>query len=314
MVVDGNKKNMLSTEIFLWYLCNYKCNFCFEFNNRLQKWYWKEKILELIKKSYKNWAKKVIFSWWEPTLDINLLFYISYSKKLWFREIWIHTNWTKLDNNDFLLNLYKNWLTGVIISIHWLYWICDLITWKKWSFEVINRALINLWKIKNIDNNFKIDTNTVICKQNKKILYKLFLYLLKFPITKRLFSFPNSTEFIKWWENIKERMNQFMIKYDEVKQELKLINLYKNKFKINDLMLEGIPFCMVEKELYWFLLWWKKQWEKMLFSSNLYDWVNDKDFSYLKYEKCKKCNYNYICYWFSKDYIAFYWKPKNLLI
>lgn len=305
MVVDGSMK---SIEIFFNYNCNYNCNFCFEFDSEKSLWYSKEEIISHIEKWFKSWARHIIFSWWEPTLEKNLFFYIKYSKNLWYKRIWIHTNWFKLSDNKYLNQLYDNGLTWVVLSIHWLYKINDLITWIPWSFEKMNKALINLSKLKKKINDFNIDTNTVICRQNRYILDKIFLYLLKFPITKRLFSFPNSSEFLKASDYQKRIMKDFMVRYSEVKDKLFFINKIREKRNLNDVMLEWIPFCMVDDKLYWFLLWWKKQWDKMLFTKDLYFWENDKDYSYIKYDECNNCKLYSNCYGFSKDYIAYYWK------
>lgn len=299
---------MKSIEIFLNYTCNYKCNFCFEFNEKKSVWFSFEEIKEMITNWFNDWSRHIIFSWWEPSLDKNIFDYIKLSKNIGYKKIWIHTNWFKFKDKWYLDKLYSNWLTGVVLSIHWLYKINDLITGIKWSFDDFNKWLINLSKIKFKDNNFIIDTNTVICKQNKDILDKLFLYLLKFPISKRLFSFPNSTQFINKWIGIIKNMKHFMIKYEDVKEKLFFINNIKKKYFIKSVMLEWIPYCMVDKELYWFLEWWEKQWKKELYSKNIYNWENDKDHSYIKNSECEKCEYNYKCYWYSKDYVAYYWE------
>ena len=109
-------------EIFLGYKCNYKCLFCFENKLRFhEKTNIVEDTMKLITDWYNLWKKFIIFSWGEPTLYKDLYLYVTFSKKIWYEKILIHTNWTQTCNFDYLLKLHKSRLTGIIFSYHW-YW------------------------------------------------------------------------------------------------------------------------------------------------------------------------------------------------
>lgn len=292
-------------EIFLWYKCNIKCNFCyqkdlrFKFKENIKK----EEILKLLNIWFSNWKRFVIFSWWEPTLDNNLWFYINYSKKLWYRHIRVHTNWFRFKEYNYLENLYNKWLTWVTISVHWYKWVHDSITTVKWSFKTIFKALINFQKLKNIDNNFVFDTNTVICKQNYNNLLILFKFLIKFSISRRMIVYPYNIEL----SNIKLKL--ILPIGNEYLNEINKISEYIFQNNITDFVLETIPYCLIKKK-YWNYIEKNYKTDKKTY---YIDWEKEKNLQYfiwkIKYKECQKCIKNNKCYWFSNDYHNLYWKP-----
>ena len=295
-------------EIFLWYKCNYKCNFCFENKFRgLEKWYSDKDIYFLIHEWYKNWKKFILFSWWEPTLDINLVKYIRFSREIGYMKILIHTNWTKTSNFYYLKELFDNGLTWIILSFHWFWEISNLITKNKRSFFYLNKSLINASKIKTIDNSFTIDTNTVINKYNYKNLLILFKYFSKFPIIRRMITFPysmfnfDSLELKKIFPNIKE----------SVKEINKVLD-YCLKYEINDTVVEALPYCLFEKRYWKFIEKNFRSSKKVCIpeDNNLEVLKNYHDIDLqhytwwkIKFKSCRKCVKYNICLWISEDYL-----------
>lgn len=294
-------------EISLLYKCNVKCEFCFEWDLRYK---YKDKILpekvyDLLKEWYLNDKRFVIFTWGEPTLDNNLLKYIEYAKMIWFTLIRVHTNWFKFKDYNYLLSLYKAWLWGITISIHWYDRVHDLISGVSWSFQIILIALINFEKIKKLDSTFIIDTNTVICKKNYKFLIQLFLFLKKFSIKRIMFTYPYDSNL-----NV-NKLSNIIVSYDELKKYLNLFLVEVKKSKINDFVLESIPFCMIDKKYYSYIeknfktskdqyfLWYFTNYEDKKSS----DWRE-------KHSECSKCIKNSECKWFSIDNNKVYWIPK----
>jgi len=184
--IKNDIKNLEWLEIFLWYKCSIKCNFCYQkdlrtiYKDNLEK----EEVLKLLDNWYKEWKRFIIFSWWEPTIDNNLPLYIDYSKKLWFEHIRVHTNWYWFKDFKYLLDLYNKWLTGVTISVHWYGDTYDKITWVKGSFETIKKAIKNFELLKRKDINFIFDTNTVVSRDNYKNIAKLIIFLCNFSLTR----------------------------------------------------------------------------------------------------------------------------------
>lgn len=292
-------------EIFLWYKCNIKCKFCYQKDLRLEYKdnIEKSKVLNLLLKWYKEWKRFVIFSWGEPTLDTNLWYYIEYSRELWFEHIRVHTNGFMFKEYNYLEKLYKKWLTGVTISIHWYRLIHDKITRVKGSFDIILKALINFEKLKKIDNHFTFDTNTVISKENSVNLLILFKLLLKFNVTRRMLVYPYNINLEK-----DKLLNILPVKNNYIVEVEKILEFIYSKNTI-DFVLETIPYCLINKK-YWRYI--KKNY-KTDKETYFIEWKQEKNIQYLmwkiKYKECNNCLKNKICYWFSNDYNTLYWKP-----
>lgn len=299
-------KNLEWVEIVLWYNCNYNCYFCFEWKIK-NKWdeIKKTKIINTIKQWFLNGKKFIIFSWWEPTIYKDLLYYISFSKKIWYKKIILHTNWTWISDMNYLINLYNNWLTWVIISIHWYWKISNLITWNANSFDFLNKSLINSSIIKNKDFNFSIDTNTVINKLNIKNLLILMKYLVKFPITRRmitlpysLFSFDNSIKL-----KIFPKMNVIINELNEVLDFVFLNN-------IKDVVVEAIPFCFFDSK-YWQFIEKNYRTKKNVYLPDSFFIKNMSSNDHyslwkIKLKTCFNCSKNSNCIGLSEDYFNLY--------
>ncbi len=180
------KNNINYQKIQITHYCNNKCLFCFD------KWeylFWKSSELDFSKKnvnkkiinSYKiGYQNFIIFTWWEPTVDHNIIEYIKLAKNVGYQNIEIITNWVKLSDNIFCLKLKDAWLTWINISIHWHKpLIHDYLTQNKWSFLKIIRWIINF---KKIDINFNINVHIIINKLNYKYINDIISYLNKFNI------------------------------------------------------------------------------------------------------------------------------------
>lgn len=300
-------KNQEWLEIFLWYKCNIKCNFCYQKDLRKKniKNIEKEEVLGLLQNWVKNWKKFIIFSWWEPTLDINLLYYISFARELWYEHIRIHTNWWWFRNYDYLEKLYENWLTWVTLSIHWYWKIQDLISWFQWNFDFLLKALINFEKLKRKDKKFIFDTNTVICKQNYRFLLQLFKFLQKFSITRRMLTFPYNINNLNDIKYIFPNNLNFL---EEVNKLLDFI-LQNN---VKDFVLETLPYCLIDKK-YWIFIEKNFKTDKWIFRLNDNNitnekWVNHYFMWKYKFSECDFCLKKYSCFGFSENFIKFYWK------
>lgn len=239
-------KNQKWLEIFLWYTCNIKCDFCYQKDLRFEytKNISKEEVELLIQNWKKQWKQFIIFSGWEPTLDKNLPYYIAYANSLWYEHIRVHTNGFGFRNYEYLEDLNKEGLTGVTISVHGFWKVHDIITKVDGSFSIIVQSLVNFQKLKKKDSSFVIDTNTVICKKNYKNIPQLIKFLSYFSIT-------------RWQIVLSYSLGLFTIsekkllipKYNEIvpylEQCIDVAVIKKRKF-----VLENVPFCVISKE-YW---------------------------------------------------------------
>lgn len=297
-------------EIFLGYSCNIKCNFCYQkdLRKKFSKNIEKSEVVKLLEEWIKNWKKFVIFSGWEPTLDKNLGKYVEFAKKLWYENIRIHTNWWWFRNFEYLENLYEKGLNWVTLSIHWYGKIQDVIGWVKWNFDVLLKSLINFEKLKRKDKNFVIDTNTVICRQNYLFLLQLFRFLQKFSITRRMLVFPYTLDYEK------EKLKKILPNNHDFIVEIEKIAEFMIKNNVKDFVIESLPYCLIDKK-YWNFIEKNYKTDK---DTYFVDWKKDRKLQYffwkVKFEECKKCLKYDFCFWFSDDFIKFYWKPNFKII
>ncbi len=288
-------------EIFVWFNCNQKCLFCFQkdLRNKDSNFIDYNYVLKLLYKWKKEWKKSVIFSWWEPTLDKNLIKYIKYSQKIWYTDIRIHSNWLKFSSERILHKYISWWVNGIIISIHWYWEIHDRLIWITWAFQKLKKTFINLSKIKKENKNFVIDTNTVLTKYNYKNLKYLYKFLSYFPITRAqlvqlysLYLFSNIEK-----KNLYVSYNKFWIELSSI-LDIRNINI----------TLENFPLCKVDKN-YWSNIIKRSRYNNEAYW-NLWEWLEESDCTYLW--TCVGCKYKDICTGIPKDYLKIF--PKEHFI
>ncbi len=299
-------KNVSWLEISLLYKCNVGCEFCHLWNlkeeheQRLSK----EQVFDILKNWYEQWKRSVIFTWWEPTLEVNLPIYIQKSKDLWFQHIRVHSNGFAFQNYSFVKNLHDKWLTWVTISVHWYKIIHDCITKTPWSFDVIFKSFINFEKIILKDDSFSVDTNTIICRKNYKYLKQLLIFLMKFSIKRRMFTYTfNTVLYHEFWD-----LKSIIVSYEELKNPInKLLEFCEFK-KIKDFVLDSIPYCLIN-EKYWHFIEENYLPDKHFYLLDYYDW-NDNTYNdgKIKYIECRDCKKDKQCTWFSEDNNLLYWK------
>lgn len=300
-------KNEKGTEIFLWYQCQYSCVFCFQTKMRNHtKPTPKENIFALIQEAAESNNKFLIISGWEPTLDPNLIDYLSFAKKKWFQKIIIHTNGYNLADPEYLQLLYQAGLSWIILSIHGFGEIGDIITKKAGNFENQNKALINITRLIFSDNRFTLDTNTVLSKVWVPHVWKLYKYLTYFPIVRRMITYPYSL----FWFSLDEKSSIVPDLQESITQIKKILD-YTIQVSISNTVIEAMPYCMFEEKYWKYILenhrthkdiyLPKTQWD--FFQSEYYTQSNQHYTGWkIKYDFCKKCRMNENCYWFSDSY------------
>lgn len=278
-------------EIFLWYPCNQKCSFCFQKDLRYKepKFLDYDKVISIIDSWISEWKNSIIFSWWESTMDKNILKYVSYSKLLWFKDIRIHTNWLLFSDNNKLLEYYNNWVTWIIISVHWYSKIHDYLVWLDWAFEKLKLSFSNISQLIKTDRGFVLDTNTVLTRYNYNNIHILFKFLSYFPITRsqvvQLYSLYLFTD---------EEKKKLYIPYDKFKPFIEKIIL-NNK----NVTFENFPLCKVDSK-YWDYIIKRQKYDNNAYW-NMWEWFEESDCKYL--ETCHSCNHKNDCTWIPKDYL-----------
>ncbi len=298
------------------YRCNWKCIFCnvSEVNN-----YWDndidykevvKKIILLAKKYNLKERKKLLlsFSWWEPTLNKNLINYIKLAKKIWIWRIQIQTNASLLYNDLWLIDNYiLAWLDEVFIAQHSH---DPFVNKDLWVFTEFDKFLNWFEYVKN-KKSILLIFNIVVTKLN---IYSLIDYLDKLKengVFNHIYNI--SIWFVQpnWyaWKN----KNKVLLTFDwKEKEEInKIINYSKQNNILLDFHYTSPPLCIVENIEY--NLEYKKL--KLLeeqSKENKLDPSLDSFFfmksQKVKIDECRGCKYDKYCFWFYNNWINFIWK------
>lgn len=325
------EKIYINEIIRITYKCNWKCKFCnvLKTNN-----FWEKdvsskeiiyKILNLSKKYSLAERKKLIlsFSWWEPTLNKDILNYIKLAKQIWVWVVEIQTNWTKLfKEKDFILKLIDAWLDEIFLAQHS-------------SDEDINKELWSFYSIEDFKNwteyilsnqihkKISIYLNIVVTKINLYSIYDYITFLLKIwfisIIPDRFMDDWKLTHKISFWfvqPNWYAEINKWevLIKYEEndIKEIDKIVKLCEENNILPDFHFVCPPLCILNYPEY------NLEYERLKkLEQNKLNWdvnkSNLESYKFLwkekqKFEECKKCKYNNYCLWFYKNWVSFVWE------
>lgn len=313
------------------YKCNWKCKFCnvLKTNN-----FWENdvtskeiiyQILNLSKKYSLEERKNLIlsFSWWEPTLDNNLINYIKLAKQIWVWVVEVQTNWTKLfKEKDYVLKLIDAWLNEIFLAQHssdndinikmWSYYkIDDFTDWTKYILE------------NNIHKKVSIYLNIVVTQINIFSLFSYLELLIKIwfinIIPKRDFDNWMITHKISFWFvqpnwYAEINKNEVLIKYtdEEIKEISRAVDLCKQNNILPDFHFVCPPLCILDypeynleharlKKLEQDTIDWKVNESNL--DSYKFLWKEKK-----KFKECKGCENEKYCLGFYKNWIEFVWE------
>jgi len=327
-----NAENIYINEIIrINYKCNWKCKFC---NVLMTNNYWSKdvsdkevvsKILNLTKKYSTKQRKNLIlsFSWWEPTLNKNLILFIRLAKKIWIWSIQIQTNWTILfKDHDFINKLINAWLNEIFLAQHSSYNDINKEMWVYYDIEDF-KSWVKYVNDNNIHNKIQIAFNIVINKINIMYIYDYIIFLIEiwfinllpiednnwFKNTKRI-SFwlvqPN------WYAEINKEKVLLEYNSKQVSEITKIVKLCKINNVYSDFHFTSPPLCILnfpDNNLEFQRL---KQIEIDKVSWEINNW-NLESYKYLwkekqKFKECKECNNNKYCLWFYKNWVSFVWE------
>lgn len=293
------------------YFCNQKCVFCIDWKKTHLSYLSKETD-EKVYKMLDDWKlkfTKVVFTAWEPTMNRNLINYISKANYLWYKEIWVISNGTYF-TKDLLDDLYDKWLSEITISIHWSNPIIhEKMTLLKGSFT---KALKSIILIKKNYKNIVLNVSFVLNRYNLFDLYNFVNLVNKLQVNNIII---NTMRPVFHWDD--SIFNNLTINYtDFIKyinklsdKEVSLINYLLNK-KILRIM--DIPICILKSS--WLSLEW--YWKLEIMVTNIdnheikqWDFSIDDNNRFKSYlNECNNCNYNRECEWIYNKYIEKYWK------
>jgi len=175
-------------EVMLHKLCNEKCFFCSQ-DHKSRIIAEKPNDREIYKRILfwkKQWYGMLWFTGWEPLIHPNILKYIQFANKAWFKLVRIQTNWVMLWQPWFAEKCVKAWATLFKFSIHhYKNEIHDYLVWLPWALEKVKYwidELKRLW--------CRIGINIVLTKQNYKDLPEFFLHYLDMWVTSFVIILP----------------------------------------------------------------------------------------------------------------------------
>ncbi len=279
----------------IWYIqvnriCNNQCLFCSNPSNENN--ISRDKGVEYIEELILRWYTWVVFTWWEPTLSPDLLYWIQYAKEKNI-ESRIISNWSITSDIGYVKWLKDSGLSLIHLSIYsHIPKVHDFLTWNQWSFKKLIASIWNCLKVW-----LDININTVINHYNQNHLDKLILFLTR--------NFPQIKHFI--WNNLDPIMLQenelsrstlpdFLIFENSLRKAVELLSSMQKTFRI-----ERVPLCYMrgfefastetrkivkdEERFVYFLDFREALRQSWRF------WTNDK------LPECELCSLNPICAW-----------------
>lgn len=284
-------------DVKVWFACNNHCTFCVQWDKRYRfKPRTLEEIKEILLKEYNEWAKYVVFTWWEPTVHPNLVEAVAYAKEIGYKQIQIQSNGTNFDKLDYVKKLIHAGVTEFSPSIHGFHKKThDNQVCTAWAWERVVKGLINLRNLNQI-----VVINSVITQENYKEIPELAALLIKLKVTQFQFAFVHIL-----WSADKNKETVVPRKWDVIPYVHKALDLAK-KAGI-PAYTEAIPYCLM-------------QWYEWAIAENIMPetTVHDAEYtidSYADYrwsewkakrEECKKCKKYRFCEWPWKEYPEMY--------
>ncbi len=285
-------------DIKVWFACNNQCDFCVQWDKRKK---FKQRSLEEIKnildREYKNWAKALVFTWWEPTIHTKLIESVEYAKNIWYKQIQIQSNWTRFQDIDYVKKLINAGVTEFSPAIHWFKpETHDKQVKHPWAWQKVVKGIINLRKLRQ-----KIIINSVITKSNYREIPELSALLIKLWVSQFQFAFVHIL-----WSADKNKDTVVPKKSNAIPYIKKWLDLAK-KHKI-PAFTEAIPYCLMQ--------WYEESIAEQIIPEMSISDAEERVDSYSEYrwtewkskrEECKKCSKYNICEWPWKEYPEIYW-------
>lgn len=268
--------------------CNEKCSFCFQNTEYIKKHDFflnKNEILKLLIRWKKEWINMINISGWEPTIyEDNFNYVLKLSFKLLYKDIKVITNGLQFSKINFC-NKNLKYITDMWLSFHsaWNREIQDKLTWLKWSYDLVLKAIENIKKLSNVN----LHNHCVITKDNINLLEDHIKIIIKLWFV--------SIHFMSLMHNTEKNKTQ-SYDFNKLANLLKsIIDKYNNKINIEISYIQPCYFKWYEEYIQWFEYWKKyisnnlesiKEWEKTILSNKYLD------------EKCNNCKYLNECYGF----------------
>lgn len=167
-------------EMFLGYVCNARCPFCFQkrYLDLKQKFLPKADVLAALSRARREGADMVMLSAGEPTLDPELPAYVAHCRAVGFSAVHVNTNGLRMADEAYFGALVAAGMDGVCLSVHGMETDHDRVLGIPGAFKKVLRTLENCSRQVN-KGGFVLDVNTVACRGNLASLPQVAALLAK---------------------------------------------------------------------------------------------------------------------------------------
>jgi len=231
-----SKKNSCY-EVMVHKLCNEKCLFCSQ-DHASRTTDIKPDDLDIYRRIL-LWSKQgygmLWFTWGEPLIHPNILQYIRFWKKAWFRLVRVQTNGVMLGKPWFADACIDAWVTLFKFSIHHSIWrIHDELVWLPWAFEKV------LYGIDAIKKRWgRIWINIVLTKQSYRDLPEILLFFLEKWVTTFVIIFP------LYEGSMEQQAEVVWFRFtDAIAYVVKSLKIF-DKLGLNRPLILNLPMCLL---------------------------------------------------------------------
>lgn len=290
--------------IYIWALCNAKCEFCIEKWTTWEKsLYSYEEIINRIDNLYDEWVVDCItYEWWDFSLHPDILKILDYGNKKWFEQTF-QTNWLKLWDEKFVEEINQR-INTINFSLHaWNKEKYDEIMWTINWFEKVIKWIKNCKKLW-----MKVNMNFVIYKNNIQELINVYYLCIKLWINQLWLLLFDPIKFHQELNNkLIPNINEIIVVINKIVSINKEITkkVWQEVLKIK---FDNFPICITQDKNN------IVNYDKFRKSREVVDkdpsvemmkWIKDQELTYD--EKCNKCLMKNSCPWIARIYIEKFW-------
>ncbi len=215
--------------------CNNRCSFCVQGEKRFSLPAKSKKVvMKELQSGISRGADSVVFTGGEPTINKDLLFFVSFAKSLSYKTIQIQSNGRMFSYEEYCKKLIKHGanqfspaLHGSKSDIH------DELVGVKGAFNQVVSGIKNLKKLKQ-----EVIVNVVVNKKNYKDLPKIAKLLVDLKVDQFQFAFIHIVGTA--WENRKDIVPEVKKAMPYIKKGLDIA--IKNNTRV---MTEAVPYCLM---------------------------------------------------------------------
>ncbi len=244
----SQNKDLEALHVCVGFSCNNSCVFCMERGNHeseMTRDFCRERVYEVL--SMNQGKKKILFTKDEPTLNPELMDYITYAREHGNRDIAIISNGRRFSDMRYCLKLVQAGVREFTVSIHGHNEkIHDALTRSAGSFAQTAQGLKNLSRLKE-SLPITIHISHVVNKLNYKFLDKFFVFIQQYFIDEIALNTVQPRG-----NNMEKDFSALMPRYRDVAGVMEIIYekraaLLKSRASAWNVKIIDMPLCVSQK-------------------------------------------------------------------